>query len=177
MHCLLHRFKGSHQELSKYSKNLRQRKVFVSLPYFIFEFNVIHLIYVAKCFSSNVIILITTKNYMNFIFYSFFLTTVANFHIIFYWRLPLGGVYCKVMKWQPCFSYSIPIVEVMQIYIIFFLKSSFVCEKSYSLHFISVKEGLDTTLLSSFFGKTYACFYIPSSLFHHSTPWIYSSWG
>ena len=39
----------------------RQRKVLVSLPYFLLQFNVIHLTYVVKCFSSNVIILITTK--------------------------------------------------------------------------------------------------------------------
>ena len=52
------------------------------------------------------------------------------------------------------------------------LKSSFVCEKKVVLFiFISVKQGLNATVFSFFFGKTYAFFYIPSYLFHHSTPW------
>ena len=78
-HCLIPRFKGSHQELSKYiksfQKNLRQRKVLVSLPYSYSQFNVIHFIYVVNYFPLNVIILIATKNYefhFVFLFFQYF---------------------------------------------------------------------------------------------------------
>ena len=55
-----------------------------------------------------------------------------------------------------------------------FLKSSFFfVEKVVLFIFVSAKEGLDATVLSSFLEKP-ASFYIPSYLFHHSTPWIYS---
>ena len=109
-------------------------------------------------FPSNVIILIATKNYINFIFYFFFLTIFANFHI-FLKIVPLSGVYCEVMRWQPYFSYDVPIVEVAQIYISFLFKEFFCLWKKIVLFiFISVKEGLDATVLSSFLEKLMVVF-------------------
>ena len=74
--CLLPRFKGSHRELSKYIKSFQRtfdKEKFQFLYLISYQqFNVIHLIYVVKCFPSNVIIFIAAKNYMNFIFYFFF---------------------------------------------------------------------------------------------------------
>ena len=52
---------------------------------------IIHLSYVVKCFLSNVIILIATKNCMNFVFYFFFLEIFANFHF-FLNIMPLSGL-------------------------------------------------------------------------------------
>ena len=86
---------------------------------------------------------------MNFIFCFFFLIIFANFHI-FLKIIPLSGVYCEVMRWQPYFSYGVPVVEVMQSKISFLFKEFFVCEKKIVLFiFISVKKGLDVTVRSS----------------------------
>ena len=105
-HCLLPRCKGSHQELSKYIRSFQRnfgKEKFLYLNSCL-QFNVIHLIYAVKYLPSNVIILITTKSYMNFLF----LVIFANF-LIFLTIIPLSGVYCEVMRWQPYFSYGIPI--------------------------------------------------------------------
>ena len=54
------------------------------------------------------------------------------------------------MRWQPYFSYGVPVVEVMQSKISFLFKEFFVCEKKIVLFiFISVKKGLDVTVRSS----------------------------
>ena len=117
------------------------------------QFNVVHLIYIVKCFPSNVIILIETKNYMNFIFFFFFLTIFANFRI-FLKIIPLSGVFCEAMRWQPYFSYGIPVLKLCKFRYFSFLKSFFACEKNVVLFiFISIKEGLDATVLSSFLEK------------------------
>ena len=100
-HCLLPRLEGSHHELPKYIKSFQRTcgKEKFQFLYVIsyLQFNIIHLIYVVKCFSSNVIILIATKHYANFIFYFFFLRIFANFYI-FLKIIPLSGVYCEVMR-------------------------------------------------------------------------------
>ena len=81
---------------------------------------------------------------------SFYFTIFANFYV--FGKIILrGGVYCEVMRWQPYFSYGVPIIEVMQIYISFLFKE-FLClwKKVILFIFINVKQGLDTTVLSSF---------------------------
>ena len=62
IHYLLPRFKGCHQELFKYIKSFqrtfgKQKFQFLHLISYL-QFNVGHVIYVIKCFPSNVIILV-----------------------------------------------------------------------------------------------------------------------
>ena len=125
---LLPRFKGSHQQLPKYIKSFqrtydKEKFQFLYLISYL-QFDIIHLISAVNCFPSKFIILIATKNYMNFIFYFFFLTIFANFHI-FLKIIPLSSVYCEVMRRQPYFSYIVPIVVVMQIQMSFLFKEFF----------------------------------------------------
>ena len=139
-HCLLPRFKGSPQELSKYIKSFQKpfcrEKFWFLYLISLLQFNVIHLIYVAKCFPSNVIIHMQLK-IMSFIFYFFFLTIFANFYF-FLKIIPLSGVYCEVVRWQP-YSYwwSYANLDIFP-----FRRVPLLVKKSCSFHFCKCKGGL-----------------------------------
>ena len=90
--CLLTQFQGSRQELSKYIKellkNLHPKKVLYYLNSCL-NIDVINFICVIKCFSSNVIKLISTKNLISLIFFSFFVQILQIFmEIIFQGYFP-----------------------------------------------------------------------------------------
>ena len=84
-------------------------------------------------YALDVAIIITIKNHMKFIFFFLF--------IFITWRLYYLVVFIAKLFMLFKFTY------------LSFIKISFVCKKSNSFQFISGKEGLDTTVLSSFLGK------------------------
>ena len=115
-------------------------------------------------------LLITTKNYMNLIFLFIFLTVFANFYI-FLKIIPLVFI---AKFWVMAFL----LLKSCKFRYLSFLKSSFLRVKKLFFSFLlSVKEGLDTTVLSSFLEKSMLVFIFISYLFQHSTPVMYSRWG
>ena len=104
---LLPRFKGSHQQLPKYIKSFqrtydKEKFQFLYLISYL-QFDIIHLISAVNCFPSKFIILIATKNYMNFIFYFLFLTIFANVHI-FLKIIPLSSVLLRSYEMTTLFQ-------------------------------------------------------------------------
>ena len=115
-------------------------------------------------------LLITTKSYMNLIFCFIFLTIFANFYI-FLKIIPLVFI---AKFWVMAFL----LLKLCKFRYLSFLKSSFLrVKKLFFSLLLSVKEGLDTTVLSSFLEKRMLVFIFISYLFQHSTPWMYSRWG
>ena len=115
-------------------------------------------------------LLITTKNYMNLIFCFIFLTIFANFYI-FLKIIPLVFI---AKFWVMAFL----LLKLCKFRYLSFLKSSFLrVKKLFFSLLLSVKEGLDTTVLSSFLEKLMLVFIFISYLFQHSTPWMYWRWG
>ena len=115
-------------------------------------------------------LLITTKNYVNLIFCFIFLTIFANFYI-FLKIMPLVFI---AKFWVMAFL----LLKLCKFRYLSFLKSSFLrVKKLFFSLLLSVKEGLDTTVLSSFLEKRMLVFIFISYLFQHSTPWMYSRWG
>ena len=115
-------------------------------------------------------LLITTKNYMNLIFCFIFLTIFANFYI-FLKIIPLVFI---AKFWVMAFL----LLKLCKSRYLSFLKSSFLrVKKLFFSLLLSVKEGLDTTVLSSFLEKRMLVFIFISYLFQHSTPWMYWRWG
>ena len=115
-------------------------------------------------------LLITTKNYVNLIFCFIFLTIFANFYI-FLKIIPLVFI---AKFWVMAFL----LLKLCKFRYLSFLKSSFLrVKKLFFSLLLSVKEGLDTTVLSSFLEKRMLVFIFISYLFQHSTPWMYWRWG
>ena len=139
-HCLLPRFKGSHQELSKYIKIFqrsfcKENFQFLYLIAYLL-FNVIHIIYVVKCPSSNVIILIATKNYMNFIFHFFVFSQFLQI-LISSWRLYHLVVFiAKLWDDNLILVMAFLLLKLCKFTYLSFLKSSLVFEKRFFFSFL-----------------------------------------
>ena len=134
-HGLLPIIKSPYQELSK----LSYFQYFVN--FLLMQFNVIHLIYIVKCFPLNVIILITTKNHMNCILYFFDSHNFSKFYISS-WKL-YHLVTFVARLWDSSavlakrsYFWSYWILDT-------FLSKEFFClwKRSYSFSFYKPKEG------------------------------------
>ena len=137
------RFKGSlitnFPSIKELLKNLWQINVLFLYAISYLQFNVTHLIYVIKCFSLNVFIFITTKNNMNFIFYSFFLRIFANFLI---WSLHHPVVFtAKLREYKFILVRSFLLLKLFIFIYLSFLKRSLVHEEKNSFHFYKCKGG------------------------------------
>ena len=115
------------------------------------QFNVIHLIYVVKCFPSNVI-LIANKNYMDFIFYFFSSQFLQFFKSS--WKLYHLVVFVSKL-WDDSIILVTPLLllKLCKFRYLYFLEFFCLWKKVVLFIFLSVKEGLDATVLSSFLEK------------------------
>ena len=123
--------------------------------------NVIHLLYVVKCFLPNVIILITTKNCMNFIVFFYFFSMI----FISSWRLYHFVLFiAKLWDDKPILFMGFLLLNFCNFRYLSLLKGFFIFEKSYSFCFYKYRGGFGWNSPQLFFGKN-LCLHLCSILY------------